>query len=533
LKNSVYAAVTLFLATFMGDFQYGLFLGIFTLFYFMYEIFFHKDFLLGFLKRLLIMVMVFLFISSPIIIPLVIAYFSGNYGYASSSLNDWIVFSADLASFFIPPHLNFFFGKYTKDLVKNLGYYEPEGMVYIGYTILILISYAIYRSREESRFWLICSTTFAILSLGPILHVLGNTCFFDMKLKVPLPAFILYYIVPVFRVPARFDVIVTICLAILSAIGLKALKNKFEYLRNYKLFATLLIIIFLGLVIEYNMWPYPIVTDTSIPSFYYELREMNGTFAILDIPLQGFGAINKYMYYSTASEKPLIVGAISRPSYENVLLLRAFPIFIQAKLALEGKNILTPTSGLYQEPNMTNLNAFHFFGVKYVIVHKPYLTSEALEILTCYLNSLLGYPIYSDQYLIAYEVKEQGLKGLFSYLWSGWFFSSYWDDTPTEFMGNIGIIKVIATSEQQVCLSFRAMSLCNNVRMGVYLNGQKLYVFSLSPSSFNNEKLSNLTLKKGENEIVFKLEGELTSEYSSDTILRVAFQNILISSSRL
>jgi hypothetical protein len=133
------------------------------------------------------------------------------------------VMSADALGFAIPSWNHVFFGKWAHSLNPDLFLAGLEGTVYIGAVVLALSAVGFWKGRDANRSWavkaLVLGIAFWLLSLGPRIHVLGH------ELKVPGPA-AFFFDLPFAKfvsAPARFDVIVALCLAILCSLGVRYL----------------------------------------------------------------------------------------------------------------------------------------------------------------------------------------------------------------------------------------------------------------------------------------------------------------------
>lgn len=129
--------------------------------------------------------------------------------------------SADALGVAIPSWNHIVFGKFARGLNPGLFRAGVEGTVYIGAVVLALAVIGFWKGRNSNRPWairaLVLGVAFWLLSLGPKIHVLGR------GLHVPGPA-ALFFDLPFAKfvsAPARFDVIVTLCLAILCSLGVK------------------------------------------------------------------------------------------------------------------------------------------------------------------------------------------------------------------------------------------------------------------------------------------------------------------------
>lgn len=131
------------------------------------------------------------------------------------------VMSADALGFVIPSWNHIFFGRFARGLNPDLFLAGVEGTIYIGAIVLALAAIGFWKRRETNERWAIRAAilgfAFWILSLGPRIHAFGHV------LNVPGPA-ALFFDLPFAKfisAPARFDVIVALCVAILGALALK------------------------------------------------------------------------------------------------------------------------------------------------------------------------------------------------------------------------------------------------------------------------------------------------------------------------
>ena len=534
-KNAFFAATFLILTGLTADLQYVLFLGLFTVFFVMYEFVSNKKQFGRFLVRLGILtgfsagLMVFL------LAPMISGFFTGKYDYAVSSPSDSVTLSADLLAFFTPNSHNLFFGSYTAGVISNFSsspLFPIEGVTYIGYTVSALIAYATIKLRKTVKFWLFSSLGFTILSLGPMLHVMGFSSFTIFHVNIPLPELVLYYAFPIFRVPARIIVMATLCLAVVSAITLKHANGRIGRLKNVRFVCLLLLaIISTALIAESNMLPYPVVDDTSVPQFYYELAKMNSTFSVLDLP-QTYQANNLYMYYGTVSEKPLVGGSISRMSPQNFQLLQAIPVIRQMTNVLSREALTKPTDIIQQNINLTNINAFQFFNVKYVILHKDLMDNVTFKTTDAYLNSLLGTSVYVDERIAAYETNAKMLNSVFTFLTDGWWDLEERNGTPIRWMGSNGTIQVNSPSTQYCTANFTIGTDNVETTLKVFLNGK--WLGDIQTSARTTETiLTRGIFRKGINELSFSsnqsyVPSEVNATSSDTRRLSVYMQNVEI-----
>lgn len=131
-----------------------------------------------------------------------------------------IQYSADALGFLIPSWNNVLLGNFAHGLDARIFVAGFEGTVYAGPILLLLGILGIWKGPARQPQWTIraaiAAIFFYLLSLGPEIRILGRLT------GIPGPAALLYHFrfARFISVPARFDVIVLLCLAILSAIGL-------------------------------------------------------------------------------------------------------------------------------------------------------------------------------------------------------------------------------------------------------------------------------------------------------------------------
>ncbi|HXW55603.1 MAG TPA: hypothetical protein VEJ67_07655 [Candidatus Cybelea sp.] len=130
-------------------------------------------------------------------------------------------FSADALGFLIPSWNHILLGDLAKRMRPAIFVAGFEGTVYIGMLPFLLAAIGFWVGRRTRLGWArraaILGGVFYLLSLGPEVRVLGH------PLGLRGPAALLYGL-PFARflsAPARFDAVVTLCLAILCALGMK------------------------------------------------------------------------------------------------------------------------------------------------------------------------------------------------------------------------------------------------------------------------------------------------------------------------
>jgi len=232
---------------------------------------------------------------------------------ALADVNQW---NADLLAFFTPSPGHPWWGRPLAPVYANFSGNIFEQTVYLGYVTLILAGVALVW-RREARFWALAGVVFAVLALGPLLHVAGRWAFDvgGMSVTVPLPAILLYFVpgVSALRVLSRFAAMVMLTMAVLTGLGTAALRDRLTSVHPRPLLVRAVSIVFgLAIVVDYLSVPLPVLS-THVPRVLQAMgAEPAARGSLLDVPLDW--RVAKYEYYQTAHGKPLLVGLVPRPA---------------------------------------------------------------------------------------------------------------------------------------------------------------------------------------------------------------------------
>lgn len=191
----------------------------------------------------------------------------------------------DLLAFVAPPPGSLLYGDVCQALYRKFsGGNAMEGTVFVGYVVLGLVAWAIWRLRQEEavRPWLWLALIYSLLSLGPLLHIGGDFVFGagPVRFAVPLPYIAIHYLplIKGARVPARFDIMVELCLAVLCAFSLRTLLQRTARVWLLALGIASLI------ALECFRLPYP-TSEVSIPAIYRQIAADERDVSVLEVPL--------------------------------------------------------------------------------------------------------------------------------------------------------------------------------------------------------------------------------------------------------
>jgi hypothetical protein len=250
-------------------------------------------------------------------------------------------FSADALGFLIPSWNHILLGHFVRELNPKLFVAGFEGTVYIGPIVLALASLGAWKGRKEHKRWVVRASIlgflFYLLSLGPQIRVLGKS------LGVAGPAALLYRIrfAEFISAPARFHVLVALCVAILSSLGVAFLIESFRSRwRQYALVSLVAVL----LLLDYLTVPFPrsSIVDPAAPddtaaaqSCILPENVRGGTILTFPLVIAPYCTKSMWMQASDRGQYALVDGYLSYTperiwdEFGNIPVLRSM-------LALEG-----------------------------------------------------------------------------------------------------------------------------------------------------------------------------------------------------
>ena len=330
--------------------------------------------------RLILVLIVFAALTSPVLLPML------NEARTNKSIKydpqESVVYSADLLSFVTPYELHPVLGKFSRPPAEKFTGNPAERTTYLGLVALILAACGswFYRRRGGS-FWLLSFVSFAVLALGPLLHVGGRAVFTVFKLTIPLPYALLYQLpfFSIMRTPARFVLIAILALAILAAFGVKALLERLPVRLptdrpNPLRWASWGLVALVSLLVAFEFAPYVTTAYPNVPALYDPIRrDPDATQAVLELPLR---PASHFYIAQVAYQKPMIGGYLAR-QVDNPLI--------------EGTPALKSLALRSDQPtgDASQLTAAH---VRYVIVNWWMLNDADKNRMTTALQTVFGRP---------------------------------------------------------------------------------------------------------------------------------------------
>jgi hypothetical protein len=189
---------------------------------------------------------------------------------------------------------------YWSQLTSNI----HEHSVYLGWGVLFLVIYA-WRGRRAMpgiSYWYIVLACFAVLALGPVLHVWGETV-----PMAPLPYSALPLLFPPLKlagVPLRMVVMVTLATGVIAALGARLLWEA----GGHRRWALVPLLILIG--VEHLSRPIP-ASAPETSELVEILQERPGRDAYIEFSNQPLPE-GIALYFQTQHEQPMAFGYTSR-----------------------------------------------------------------------------------------------------------------------------------------------------------------------------------------------------------------------------
>lgn len=364
--------------------------------------------------------------------------------------------SADLLAFVTPNEMHPLWGETFKAWSERFTTTTSERMVFAGFAPLGLALYALCRARARTLlFWAISVLFFFVLSLGPALHVAGQS---DLPLvgALTLPYGWLNRLVPfmdISRSVSRFDVMVMLSLSVLAGMGMAAVFRHagrvatldrspavhFVSRRRAALFGLL---VTAAICFEFLPTPYPL-SPPDTPAFYYALAQDGGDYAVLNLPMDWDRP--NYLLYQTVHGKRLTSAYTSR---DNPLSL------VDRTPVLQEFRRPGQTYAVEGDPATVGLSVLDAFAIRYVVIDLYQMPEEAQRRQTLDLvRRIFGMqqPAYQDDRLVVYEVTA-GERAPFVRLGKGWSSEEIAADGPRRIPEREAEIVVHSPSERSVIL---------------------------------------------------------------------------------
>jgi hypothetical protein len=380
---------------------------------------------------------------SPLLLPMVQAARSWSGSSLLRGFEETRILSADLLAFVTPQVFHPLWGGWALARSARFTATPSEYTVFAGFTVLVLCGIALMATRIRSQksdffrksrtsprrtsstfpaLYLLSAAFFALLALGPVLKINGQTALLPGGGEIPLPYRLLYEFVPFVKLSrsvSRMDVMVMLFLGVGAAFGVVALARFVEGKegkeeKKGKGLAWMVPTAAIALVL-FEFWPAPYpVSPPDTPAWYATLAEDPTEGAVLNLPANYERPW--YLLYQTMHDKPLATGYVTRDD-PNVLRERA-PVL--SHFWFLGPDIHTHNFDLGRQ----GIQVLHDrLGVRWVVLDRYKMPGGSeREVTDAYAQSIFAgqTPLFEDERITVYAVPEPATRGPYLILAPGW-----------------------------------------------------------------------------------------------------------------
>ncbi|MDE1846124.1 MAG: hypothetical protein KGH53_02495 [Candidatus Micrarchaeota archaeon] len=560
LVYSLGAAASFVFLLFMGDPEQGIIATVFTIIlliiYVAKSTWRNKVLNIEFGKALGAMIVLTLIIGSPFLSPISAAFTNGQLSQAAGALNDVnhnMLWSMPVLSFLAPSMYNNFFSWLSTSYASIYSVDPTERVSYLGYVALLLALFGVYHDAKKHKFantlvWIVAALIFGWLSLGPYVQF-GNL----QSSGIP-GIYLIYSLIPFFNIirePARFDLVLTLALAILAAYGFKQIIDgrKEKNTHTHKNEQYLAIILSLLILVEYAGIPITssyirnFFMTTTIPLAYTQIGQIPGNYSVLVLPaIQGSGDyrpelyIGMAMYYQTAFHHPMLTGYTSRINETELIPSVTLPIALSASYLQNGQGLVYPSPIVQNNTNVTLFWIASHRTAFIAIIRQAFNISQQ-QVLGNYLVGVFGQPVYQDNTTIIFStVNSTGNTAhtMVSYTAGAWYpgftlcqsaltcnsiFGSLW------WGPNVRAIDIYSPKARNVSMNFQGISYQGALPLSLYLNSPTTPVAIKNLNTTLSNYTVSLSLSQGINQL-FLVSQNTTLNTQGNPYLNFGVRNI-------
>jgi hypothetical protein len=381
--------------------------------------------------------------------------------------------------------------------------------------------------------WAIFGLVFAVLALGPVLHLNGADSFGGIE--VPLPYNLLLDI-PFFNIsrdPARFSLTAILCLGILAGFGWKALRERFPFLSAGK--ATSYAAMVLAAIIvtgEFSTITYPITTQP-IPQYFYKLTQDPEAYALLEVPIIDKDYAEYTEALSSIHHKKIMGGQIARkPCYCFAMETPVVRWFWD--LSMPGNDDIVSNP----DPSTYAAAILRYFNLRYIVIYKWMLDTDRYRAANALVDAIMpgAQPVADDKAATIYALPPISTTAVMPVLLlDGWGELENGPNGPLRWVGNDPVQAVVVnatTQERMVKLEMKVTAYYQPHTLRIDLNGSKV---ATPPVTTGIQTVAfDLTLLPGRNAIRLSSEengvrpSKVTPPSADTRILTFAVLNLSV-----
>jgi hypothetical protein len=403
----------------------------------------------------------------------------------SRGIDELNVWSARPWDYILPPPDNPVFGKLVSPFVLSHLHSSnvSEQTLYLGFVTMALAftGFFVYfvrgkrYNRRTDLYYL--AGFFSVMAV--VAFVASGPAFKDIwGHRIPLFSSFVYKILPMFRVYARFGIVVMLCVTVLAGLGLSYILGRIKK-KETKL--ILLVGLTVLVAVEFANSPPPPITDYSkTPAVYTWLKQQPGDFIIAEYPLNQpiYKEYSDYVFYQRLHQKRLFNGSSLETKGEAYRALAADVSDSQSASVLE------------------------HLGVKYAIVHLDKYSADKPS----YIGKGFHLVRKFGEDTAVYSIRAPHLDTMILPI-SGFSAAEEWPDGRTwRWIGDNATISLVNSTQQTHEITLRAgvMSFSGPRTLSVVQNGKTIYVVHV-PVESKDIKIENIKLLPGDNNLKLKV----------------------------
>ncbi|MGC9396089.1 MAG: hypothetical protein ACP5J4_14700 [Anaerolineae bacterium] len=412
-----------------------------------------------------------------------------------------VAFSSDVLGIISPSPLNPILSRlglvpnYARDALP-LNFQFAELFNYIGIIPLALAGLGFLTQRRETSHWALVAVGAALLALGPVMKIAGEVFAFaadDVNSTVALPyamvmnlPFIAYN-----RAPARLNITLMLCVAVLAAYGIAWLATRLRSHRRY-ICATGLCV--LTLIEFIALWPAR-TTPLATPEGFAALTQIPDHAPVFSVPLSDWHTRELSLYYQTLHQHPIFDGWVQRN------LPQEHPV---ADEYLDGLLRPMPEADIIPPPSVASRTAIaQTESVGYVALFAHYVKNP-----TAYNNLFVeafGHPLGHSDGISVYQVPIESLPlDELTYILpeEQWGDVETWNGRPARWIYESADLYLYSPEKQKGALHFTALPLNTIQQLEIEVNGEPTPGILIGDAITYSTAL--ITLNAGQNLIHFR-----------------------------
>lgn len=433
--------------------------------------------------------------------------------------------SADLLSFFAPPHDHLLFGTWQDQPgVKEPLLHDYVGLGYVALALALIGVVAGWRS-PGTKFWAGLALLSLVLAMGPELQINRQA------MGIPLPFALLDKLpgMDAIAKPERFVVLTRLCMGVLAAVGAswtisKVLSSRPAAQRARQAIAPSVALLTL-LLIELPMHPRYIDPLDDL-SKYSALMPPGASGAWMELPFatQQVEETGRRMLYQTAHEQPIMAGYLSR-RYDSPIIDSCSPFWgFISPLDVPREDIANPLVV------NTPLDVLNFYKIRYVALYnKPGgpngepIGDEQAAAFSSLIKQVAQEPGTEatpsiDDYMSLYTVKQEAPAAPPSFhIGAGWYPIERSDGTPFRWLQSDSASLCVFTSHALTApLRMEATAFAQDRQISITAGNRELFAGSLPAGAFTPITTAPLDWQPGVTEVKIASNGTGITPQSVD-----------------